>query len=175
MTVGFRSVSRPPPLCAGAKRRVKSSAIMAKTMSSVIFRLTQCILSWLVKGPTSELWTLNDNTFDPDATIFDMEHYLHIRDFVKMGKKVLYVKYRLRIRWSSSRRVLRASRFCPLIRFKAPFFPSRQAARRMFNCRNLATCHFLYETGGKCLPTARTRSIWNRAPAFGLLRLCHFP
>jgi hypothetical protein len=25
-----------------------------------------------------------------------MEHYLRIRDFVKMGKRVLYVKYRLR-------------------------------------------------------------------------------
>src|SRR5262245_13658285 len=130
--------------------------------------------------------------------IFDMEHYLRMRDFVKMGKRVLYVNYRLRIhsksamycrlykaaeplvfpisgktsafrkcfwflsmfgrpeapppwttygtirfgiRRSSSHRVLRASGFCPLIRFKAPFFPSRQDAQRLFNCRNLYERH----------------------------------
>jgi len=46
----------------------------------------------MVKCFVKELLTthINDNTFDPDETIFDVEHYLRMRDFVKMGKRVLF-------------------------------------------------------------------------------------
>jgi hypothetical protein len=33
--------------------------------------------------------TLPANPFEPDQTIYDLEHYLRMRDFVKMGKRGL--------------------------------------------------------------------------------------
>lgn len=39
--------------------------------------------------------TLLDNPFEPDEMICDLKHYLRIRDLVKMGRRVLYEKYRL--------------------------------------------------------------------------------
>ncbi len=41
--------------------------------------------------------TLHDNPFEPDVMICDLEHYLRTRAFVKMGKRVLYEKYWLRM------------------------------------------------------------------------------
>jgi len=33
--------------------------------------------------------TLRDNPFEPDEMIYDLEHYLRMRDFMKMGKRGL--------------------------------------------------------------------------------------
>ena len=45
--------------------------------------------------------TLRDNPFEPDEMICDLEHYLRLRDFMKMGKRCAQAANELRVSTAS--------------------------------------------------------------------------
>jgi hypothetical protein len=74
--------------------------------------------------------------------ISDMEHYLRMRDFVKMGKRVLYVNYRLRIH---------SIRGIQLDQDQKVFKPSRAAGVAVLPLNQVQGAFFSFKTSGAAL------------------------